>query len=95
VQAGPYSGFEIHRALRSDLGSPIVATSCVGASFGQAEPVGSPVVQMESPSFAPESGTVAFYIVGHHEVNSTLPAPAGHARIEGVTVPRFVQPSCP
>lgn len=98
LQTGDLDGFSLYRAMAADLDSPVVTdASCVAADFGAAAATGAPIAVVESPSFGPAPGTVAYYVIAHRRMSSSSAAPAALARLAAVAdpVPRFVEPVCP
>lgn len=99
TQGPAFSGFGLYRAMEISLNSadtPVIdVAACVVANFGGGAAVGSPVTQVESPVVTPASKLAALYLIAHREVTPTGPPPAGHGRIAGSPVPRFISPVCP
>ena len=102
-QGGGFSGFDLYRADRSTLQSPVIpAAACVVAGFGSGAATGETVAVVESPAFAPAVGAAAFYVVGHRPASGAGPVPADLGRrldpassANGPPTVRFVDPACP
>jgi hypothetical protein len=99
TQGPAFSGFGLYRVMEITLNSadtPVIdVATCVVANFGGGAAVGSPVTQVESPVVTPASKLAALYLIAHRQVTPTGPPPAGHGRIAGSPVPRFISPVCP
>jgi hypothetical protein len=91
VQVPGVAGFDLYRLGLEGLGVPVASAMCAAAGFDAGGPAGEPV-QVTVPA-EPPAGDAALFLVAHRQ-DGTFRS-AGHARLDGEEIPRFVEGGCP